>query len=63
MRGFDEWGRDLRSLDERQDDELWSPAGRRLFFGAFAIAALIGFVCGLVWVAAGLWHFHVSPLF
>ncbi len=30
---------------------------------AFAIAAAIGFLGGLIATAAGLWHFHVRPLF
>jgi len=62
-RGLDERGRDMRSLSERQDDELMRPAFRRFFLGAFGLAAVLGLIAGLVWTAVGLWHFHVSPLF
>ena len=34
----------------------------RLYVKAFGIAALLGLACGVVVVLAGLWHFHVRPL-
>ena len=46
----------------RYERELESGAGprfRRMFLLAFAGAALIGLVIGLVWVIAGLLNFHV----
>ena len=49
--------------DQRQDEDIAGPAFSRFYVRAFGIAALIGLLCGLVWTAAGLWHFHVSPLF
>ena len=60
---FDEWGRDGRTVEEIEKEETAGPKFSRLFVGAFAVAALIGVVLGLVWTIAGLWHFHVSPLF
>jgi hypothetical protein len=60
--GFDERGRDMRSLDERQDEETAGPAFRRLFLRAFKVAAVIGLVIGIVWTIAGLWHFNISRL-
>jgi len=60
---FDQHGRDMRTLDEREREETASPASRRVFLNAFAIAAIIGLLLGLVWTIAALWHFHVSPLF
>jgi hypothetical protein len=60
---FDQHGRDMRTLDERERAETASPAVRRLFLNAFAIAAIIGLLLGIVWTLAALWHFHVSPLF
>jgi hypothetical protein len=60
--GWDERGRDMRSLSERQDDELLRPGFRRSYLQAFGIAAALGLLCGLVWTVAGLWHFYVRPL-
>jgi hypothetical protein len=60
---FDQHGRDMRTRDEREREDTASPAFRRLFLRAFAIAAIIGLLVGIVWTIAGLWHFHVSRLF
>ncbi len=60
---FDHAGRDMRSPDEWEREERAGPAFRRQFVRAFAIAAIIGLLIGIVWTVAGLWHFHVSPLF
>jgi len=60
--GWDERARDMRSLSERQHDELMRPRFRRSYVRAFAIAAFLGLLIGLVWTVAGLWHFHVHPL-
>jgi hypothetical protein len=60
---WDEWGRDIRTVDEIDQEDTASPAFTRLFFQAFAIAAVVGLLLGLVWTIAGLWHVHVSPLF
>jgi hypothetical protein len=60
---FDQHGRDMRTVDERESEEAASPAFRRLFLNALAIAAIIGLLLGIVWTIAGLWHFHVSRLF
>jgi hypothetical protein len=45
----------------RYERELEAGAGprfRRLFFVAFGTAALIGLLIGVIWVIAGLLHFH-----
>ena len=60
---FDQHGRDMRTLDEREREEGASPAFRRLFLRAFAIAAIIGLLVGILWTIAGLWQFYVSRLF
>jgi hypothetical protein len=60
---FDEHGRDMRTLDEREHEEAARPAFRRLFLGAFAIAAFIGLLLGIVWTIAGLWHARPLRLF
>jgi hypothetical protein len=60
---FDQHGRDMRTLDEREREESAGPGFRRLFLGAFAIAAIIGLLIGIVWTIAALWHFHVARLF
>jgi hypothetical protein len=50
-------------MDERH---RWRDNTRTVFARwyvlAFGIAAAIGLVCGVIAVAAGLWHFHVRPL-
>ena len=38
------------------------PTFSRLYVTAFGIAGLLGLICGLGVVLAGLWHFHVHPL-
>jgi len=43
---------------EREIDELAGPRFTRLFFVALGTAALIGLVLGVIWVIAGLLHFH-----
>jgi len=53
----------MRTLDEREREESAGPAFRRLFLSAFAIAAIIGLLIGIVWTIAALWHFHVARLF
>jgi len=55
---FDQHGRDMRTLDEREREDTAGPAFQR-----FAIAAIIGLLLGIVWTIAGLWHFYVSRLF
>jgi len=60
---FDQHGRDMRTRDEREREEAAGPGFRRLFLTAFAIAALIGLLLGMVWTLAGLWRFGVSRLF
>ena len=47
------------TLWDRRNREM--PASRRFtryYVTAFAIAALIGLVIGIVWTIAGLLHFH-----
>lgn len=58
-----ETGRDMRDPAEVSREETAGPAFRRLFLRAFVLAAVIGLVVGILWTLAGLWHFHVSPLF
>jgi hypothetical protein len=53
----------MRTLDEREREETAGPTFTRLFLWAFAVAAALGLILGIVWTAAGLWHHHVSPLF
>jgi hypothetical protein len=60
---FDQFGRDMRSADERDREEAAGPSFRRLFLLAFGVAAVIGLLIGIVWTVAGLWHFHGSALF
>ena len=60
---FDQHGRDMRPADEREREEAAGPGFRRLFLRAFALAAIIGLLLGIVWSIAALWHFHVSRLF
>ena len=43
---------------ERELDTAAGPRFRRLFFVAFGAAALIGLVLGVIWVIAGVLHFH-----
>lgn len=44
---------------QRYRDSIASPRFQRTYLKAFAIAALIGLVIGVVWVIAGLLNFHV----
>ena len=60
---FDQYGRDMRTRDEREREETASPAFRRMFLSAFAIAAIIGLLLGIIWTIAGLWHAHMSRSF
>ena len=60
---FDQYGRDMRTRDEREREESAGPALRRMFLRAFAIAAIIGLLLGILWTIAGLWHAHVSRPF
>lgn len=43
---------------ERDIDEIASPRFARLFLIALATAVLLGVGVGLIWVLAGLLHFH-----
>jgi hypothetical protein len=61
--GWDERGRDMRSLSERQDDELMRPTSRRFCLLAFGIAFAIGLISGVVLIVVRLWRFYVSPFF
>ena len=60
---FDQYGRDMRTRDEREREETAGPAFRRMFLSAFAIAAIIGLLLVVVWTVAGMCHVHVSRLF
>ena len=60
---FDQYGRDMRTRDEREREETAGRGFRRLFLRAFAFAAIVGLLIGIVWTIAGLWHAHVSRLF
>jgi hypothetical protein len=45
----------------RYERELEAGAGprfRRFFVTAFGLAALIGLIAGVIWILAGLLHFH-----
>ncbi len=43
---------------EREIDEVAGPRFTRLFLMAFAVAGAIGLVIGVVWIIAGILHFH-----
>jgi hypothetical protein len=43
---------------EREEQETASPQFTRAVLMGFGIAALIGLLIGIVWVIAGLLHFH-----
>jgi hypothetical protein len=43
---------------EREIDEIAGPRFTRLFLIALATAVLLGLGIGVVWVIAGLLHFH-----
>jgi hypothetical protein len=60
---FDDFGRYLRDPAELRHEKPTRQSFRRLFLGAFGVAAIIGLLLGIVWVIAGLWHAHVSRLF
>ena len=60
---FDQYGRDMRSAEEWEREETARPTFRRLFLRAFAVAAGVGLIIGIVWTMAGLWHAHGSRLF
>lgn len=47
-----------RMRDEREADTIASKKFTRYFLSAFGIAALIGLVIGLIWIIAGILHFH-----
>ena len=43
--------------------DVASPAFCRFYLRAFGIAAVLGLhLWYWLWIAAGLWHFHVHPL-
>ena len=44
--------------DVRQIESTASRTFTRRYFGAFCIAALVGLVLGVIWVIAGILHFH-----
>jgi len=44
---------------ERELEEAAGPRFRRVFLMAFGVAVLIGLLVGVIWVIAGLLHFHV----
>ena len=44
---------------ERELDEAGGPRFATFYLRLIAIAAIIGLVIGVVWVVAGLLHFHV----
>jgi hypothetical protein len=44
--------------DERELDTVASKRFTRYYLGAFGIAALIGLAIGVIWVIAGILHFH-----
>lgn len=46
---------------QRELDTTAGPKFTRWYVKAFAFAALIGLIVGLVWVVAGLLNFHVLP--
>lgn len=62
QRTREHWDDAARALGDKRQRSVASPAVSRFYVRAFWIAALIGLICGLVWTAAGLWHFHVHPL-
>ena len=43
---------------EREQQNIASPRFARAVVKAFGIAALIGLIIGVIWVIAGLLHFH-----
>jgi hypothetical protein len=43
---------------ERELQERAGPKFRRLFFVALATAVLLGLGIGVIWVIAGILHFH-----
>ena len=45
--------------DERELDTTASRTFTRLFLLAFLTAGAVGLVAGLLWIAAGLIHFHL----
>ena len=59
---LDEWGRDLRPLDQRQYEDTAGPTFSKFVVDAFLLAAKIGLVIGTMWTMAGLWHAHVHRL-
>lgn len=44
---------------EQERQRLPGPRFSRAFVMAFGVAALLGLAAGIVWVIAGLLHFHV----
>ncbi len=44
--------------DVRQIEATASRTFMRRYVVAFGTAALIGLLLGVIWVIAGLWHFH-----
>lgn len=43
---------------ERERQQIAGPRTSRLFVKAFLTAALIGLGIGVIWVIAGILHFH-----
>lgn len=44
---------------ERERQQIAGPRMRRALFMLYGIGLLIGLILGLIWVVAGLLHFHV----
>ena len=44
--------------DVREFEGTASRTFTRWYLIAFGTAALIGLVLGVIWILAGLWHFH-----
>ena len=59
---FEYWHHDSQDVDalEREHREHLParPSLGRLLLRAYVMAALVGLVLGLIWVVAGLLHFH-----
>jgi ElaB/YqjD/DUF883 family membrane-anchored ribosome-binding protein len=47
-----------RMRQDREIDRTATKAETHIFFTALGIAALIGLLIGIVWVIAGILHFH-----
>lgn len=43
---------------EREREQMAGPRVARFFLTAYGVAALIGLLVGIMWVIAGILHFH-----